>query len=156
TLPQLVIETLSRVCQRMIRSMTAPPIELTNSPAAPALLGPQTVGILLRNILRTYRRHFCVLMACLLPLLPFIVLVDWLTPTWTPSSTETPRSLAMKLAVSLPCVLATLLPYMFATFVTSSAMTVVVSDICMGNRPTVARAYGHILGQRRWWRILST
>jgi uncharacterized membrane protein len=33
---------------------------------------------------------------------------------------------------------------------------VVVSDICLANRPTVARAYRHIIGQRCWWRMLST
>jgi hypothetical protein len=117
--------------------MAAPAIELTNS--APALLGPQPVGILLRNILRTYRRHFGVLMACsLLPMLPFIVLLKWQT------------------AIKSPWALVVLLPYMVAAFVAGGAMTVVVSDICLGNRPTVAHAYGHILGQRRWWRMLST
>jgi hypothetical protein len=48
------------------------------------------------------------------------------------------------------------LPYMVAIFVAGGAMTVVVSDICLGNRPKVVRAYGHILGQRRWWRMLWT
>jgi hypothetical protein len=119
--------------------MTTPAVELANTAAAPALLGPQTVGILLRNILRTYWRHFGVLMACsLLPMLPFIVLMKWLT------------------AIKTSWVIVVLMPYMLAAFIAGGAMTVVVSDICVGNRPTVARAYGRILGQRRWWRMLST
>jgi hypothetical protein len=126
--------------------MTAAPSELTNSAAAPALLGPQTVGILLRNILRTYRRHFGVLMACsLLPLLPFIVLLKWLTATEILTEIEKLWVLGVLL-----------LPYMVAIFVAGGAMTVAVSDICLGSRPTVARAYGYILRQRRWWRMLST
>jgi hypothetical protein len=117
--------------------MTAPAIELANSAPAPALLGPQTVGILLRNILRTYYRHFGVLMACsLLPTLPFIILLKWMAAT--------------------PWVLVVLLPYTVAAFIAGGALTVVISDICLGNRPTVGHAYRRVLGQRRWWRMLST
>jgi hypothetical protein len=102
--------------------MTAPAIELANSAPAPALLGPQTVGILLRNILRTYYRHFGVLMACsLLPTLPFIILLKWMAAT--------------------PWVLVVLLPYTVAAFIAGGALTVVISDICLGNRPTVGHAY---------------
>jgi len=119
--------------------MAASALEFTDSAAVPALLGPQPAGTLLRNILRVYRRHFGVLMACsLLPMLPCIVLLKWLT------------------AIKSPWVLLAVPPYMVATFVAGGAMTVVVSDICLGNRPTLAHAYGHILGQRRWWRMLST
>lgn len=117
--------------------MTAPSIELTDRAAAPALLGLQTVGILLRNILHMYRRHFGVLMACsTLPTLPFIVLARYLWPD--------------------PWALVALLFYVVAAFVAGGAMTVAISDICLGNRPTVARAYGYVLEQRRWWRMLST
>src|SRR5262245_10175131 len=119
--------------------MTAPALELANGAPAPALLGPQTLGILLRNILRTYRRHFGVLMACsLLPTLPCIVLVRWLAE------------------IESSWVFGGLLLYIIAAFVAGGAMTVVVSDICLGNRPTVLRAYGRILGRRRWWRLLWT
>lgn len=102
-------------------------------------MASQTVRSLLRNILRTYRRHFWVLMLCsAVPMLPFILLMRKLT------------------AIESPWVFAALLPYMVAAFIAGGAMTVAVSDICVGNRPTVARAYGHILRQRRWWRMLST
>jgi hypothetical protein len=119
--------------------MTAPAVEFANGAAAQALLGPQTVGILLRNIWRTYRQYFGVLMACsLLPMLPFIVVQEWLT------------------AIRSSGALVGGLPYLVAGFVAGGAMTVVISNICLGNRPTVPHAYGHILGQRRWWRMLST
>lgn len=120
--------------------MSAIDIALSPGSSAPpdvALLGPQTAGILLRNIERMYRRHFVVLMVgSLLPVLPGIGLL--LLTTLSES----------------PLVFLGVLAYTVGAFVSSGAMTVAISDICLGNRPTLARAYARILGQRRWWHML--
>jgi hypothetical protein len=45
---------------------------------------------------------------------------------------------------------------MVVVFVISGALTVALSDICLGNRPTVRRSYSRILAHKRWWYLLST
>ena len=123
--------------------MSAP--SLTLDPTAPAsapraLLQQLSASSLLSNITFIYRRHFGVLMSCsLLPLLPCLALMQ-----------------LFKAMENEALGLLALLLYAVAAFLSSSATTVVVSDICLGNRPTVARAFGRILGARRWWHVLST
>ena len=111
------------------------------TPPAPeaALLGPQTAGILLRNIIGMYRRHFGILMAsAVLPVAPFLLLIFWLS------------------ALESPWVVLGVVPYMVAAFVAGGALTVVISDICLGNRPTLVHAYRRVLGQQRWLHLLAT
>ena len=112
---------------------------LTAAPPEATLLGPQTAGTLLRNIVRMYRGHFGILMACtLLPIAPFMLPLVWL------ASSESGWAV---LAV---------LPYMVAVFISSGAMTIVISDICLGNRPTVKHAFQRVLGKRLWVNMLTT
>lgn len=112
---------------------------LAAGPAEVALLGPQTAGSLVRNIVRMYRGHFGILMACtVLPLAPFLLPIVWL------SSSES------------QWVVLAALPYMVAAFISSGAMTIAISDICLGNRPTVKHAFQRVLGRRLWVNMLTT
>lgn len=112
---------------------------LAAGPAEVALLGPQTAGTLLRNIVRMYRGHFGILMACtVLPLAPFLLPIVWL------ASSES------------QWVVLAALPYMIAAFISSGAMTIAISDICLGHRPTVKHAFQRVLGRRLWVNMLTT
>jgi hypothetical protein len=130
------------LAQRTEDAMTTPQIaqpSMAAPPAEVALLGPQTAGSLLRNIMRMYRSHFGVLMACtVLPIGPFLLPIVWL------ASSES------------QWVLLAALPYMVAAFISSGAMTIAISDICLGNRPTVKHAFQRVLGRRLWVRMLTT
>ncbi len=109
--------------------------------AAPAraLLGEQTAATLLANIVHLYRHHFGVIFwTCLLPVAPFLLfsqLVDAVAPAWS---------------------LLGALPYTAVAFLATAALTVVLSDLCLGQRPTVRRAYARVFAQGRWWQVLST
>jgi hypothetical protein len=46
--------------------------------------------------------------------------------------------------------------YTMCAFVITGVLTVALSDICLGNRPTVRRCYARILGRNRWWYLIST
>lgn len=108
-------------------------------PAEVALLGPQTAGTLLRNIMRMYRSHFGILMACtVLPIAPFMLALLWLA------------------SMESAWVVLAALPYMVAAFISSGMLTIVISDICLGNRPTVKHAFRRVLGKRLWVKMLST
>jgi hypothetical protein len=112
---------------------------LAAGPAEVALLGPQTAGSLLRNIMRMYRGHFGILMACtVLPLAPFLLPIVWLAS----SDSE--------------WIVLAALPYMVAAFISGGAMTIAISDICLGNRPTVKHAFQRVLGRRLWVKMLTT
>lgn len=103
------------------------------------LLGEQTLGSLLRNIVHVYRRHFGVIVGCVvLPILPFMLLMA----EFGESS-------------PLTAVVATI-GYLGALLVCPAAFTVVLSDICVGNTPRLSRAFGHILGGGRWWHLFTT
>ncbi len=103
------------------------------------LFGEQTAGSLLANIFRVYRHHFGVIFwCCLLPLFPVVLLLQVL-------QTQGPGWGALAL-----------LPYMAVLFIISGALTVALSDICVGNRPTVRRSYSRIFLHKRWWYLLST
>lgn len=122
----------------MSTTRAAQPFTVSQAPDV-ALLGPQTAGILLRNIIGMYRRHFGILMVCsVLPMAPFLLLILWL------------------LALKSPWVGAGFLPYMVAGFFAGGAMTVVISDICLGNRPTLVRAYRRVFDRERWLHMLAT
>jgi hypothetical protein len=121
--------------------MPAPQAALPARTTAPtrALLGEQTAGTLLSNIVHLYRHHFGVVFwTCLLPVAPFLLfsqLVDALAPSWS---------------------LLGALPYTAVAFLATAALTVVLADLCLGQRPTVRRAYTRVFAQHRWWQVLST
>lgn len=109
--------------------------------AAPgvALLGPQTAGILLRNIRFMYRRHFGVLITCcVVPMVPWLLLFLW------------------HLAGNSQWAGLSFLFDMVAGFFAGGTMTVVISDICLGNRPTLMHAYRRVFGRDRWLHMLAT
>ena len=97
------------------------------------LLGEQTMTSLFANIVHVYRQHFRVIFFCAaLPMFPLLLLMELLKdigPIWA---------------------LLGVLLYFMGAFVSSGALTVVLSDICLGNRPTVRRSYARILGGNRW------
>lgn len=108
-------------------------------PDSQRLLGEQTAPSLLRNTMHVLCSHFWVLQACgVLPVLPILVVHE------------------MMAAEEHPLVIVTALAYMVALFLSSGALTVAVSDICLGNRPTVRRSFARVLSHRRWWHVLST
>lgn len=103
------------------------------------LLSEQMASTLLLNILYILRYHYGVMFACVvMPILPFIIFMDVL---WD-------ASFSVK---ALP-----LLGYCIAIIVCPAALTVALSDICLGNEPKLKRAFAHILGQRRWWYLTTT
>jgi hypothetical protein len=112
---------------------------LKSAAAAPALLGEQTMSSLFANIVHVYRHHFRVIfLCCALPMFPLLLLMELLKATGPIGA------------------LLGLLPYLMGAFVVSGALTVALSDICLGNRPTVRRSYARILGGNRWWYLIST
>lgn len=122
--------------------MTKPNIAMSNvllPKAKHVLLGEQTMTSLFANIVQVYRHHFRVIFfCCALPMFPLLLLMELLKeigPIWA---------------------LLGVLLYFMGAFVSSGALTVVLSDICLGNRPTVRRSYARILGGNRWWYLIST
>lgn len=117
----------------------SPAVNAVSTAVPPPLLGEQTWKSLLANIVRVYRGHFGTIFLCgVLPILPFALLAQLLearAPDWAPLVA---------------------LPYVVVVFIASGALTVALSDICLGNQPTVRRAYARILGRRRWLHLLST
>jgi hypothetical protein len=103
------------------------------------LLGEQTMSSLFANIGYVYRHHFPVIFFCsALPMLPLLLVLELLKatgPNWQ---------------------LLALVPYMMGAFVVSGAMTIVLSDICLGNQPTVRRSYARILSRNLWWHLIVT
>lgn len=116
-------------------------LAIDSLPAAPAaaLLGEQTMWSLFANIAYVYRRHFRVLFLCFaLPMFPLLLLLELL-----------------KNAGPIGLLAGTLL-YMMGAFLVSGALTVALSDICLGNQPAVRRSFARILGGNRWWYLTST
>jgi hypothetical protein len=104
-----------------------------------SLLSPQTAGSLLHNIVHLYRRHFGLLVGCgVLPILAPMFLLQW-----------------FQFRGQEGWALAAMLIYLVAVFISSGAMTVAISDICVGNRPSASRAFGRITSDKRWWKIIS-
>jgi len=103
------------------------------------LLSEQTMSSIFTNVVYTYRYHFRVIFLCsTLPILPLLMFLELLKVT-EPSGQ-----------------LLGLLLYFMGLFVISGAVTIVLSDICLGNQPTVRRSYARIFGEKRWWHLTST
>lgn len=111
----------------------------TSSVDTPSLLGEQTAKSLFTNIVYVFRHHFLVTFTCsalpMIPLLFLMELVEVIAPEW---------------------VILAVLPYLLLSFVVGAALTIVMSDICLGNSPSVRRSYARIFGKKRWWYLIST
>jgi hypothetical protein len=97
-------------------------------------LQEHTAGSIIRLTLRLYLRHFGVLVLVSLPLLPF--------------------RLVQQIEATLLNVVGAV-GYVLVYVPTWLATTVVVSDVCVGNRPRVVRSYRRGLG-RRSLRVFAT
>jgi len=100
-------------------------------------LRPQTVGDVLRNVAEIYGRNFGVIFLTYLPFSLIQVL-------------QTEAQLAVRIGAG-PLGLLSLLFYVIAAWVAVACfaigpLTVAVSDICLGNKPSVARSYGKVFG----------
>lgn len=95
-------------------------------------LRAQSAGEILRSTIRIYRRHFIALCCIyLLPVLPFHVLKVILL------AQDAKPEYFYLLLIGL---------WLFVTPFSAAALTVGVSDICVGNRPSVARSLRRVLG----------
>ena len=105
----------------------------------PGLLIEQTASTLFAAVVRVFRQHFRVIALCgLLPMVPFVLLdavVKATAPKWA---------------------LLAVLPVLVAGFIVAGVLTITVSDICLGNQPTVRRSYARVLAGKRWWHLIST
>jgi uncharacterized membrane protein len=110
-----------------------------------ALLGEQTAWTLLANIVYIYRHHFVVVVAAALPVFPSQIL-----------STFAQNNLSSENVALLLIALILQLISMVLLFLVPAAVTVIISDICVGNAPNLKRAYKRILAQGRWWHCLTT
>ena len=112
------------------------------------LLGEQTAGTLLANIAHMYRHHFGLIVGAVgLPLvLPAIIV----TLALSNIDAEETNGFAI-----IGAVVGFGLGYI-GLFLGPAALTVVASDICVGNAPTLSRAYQRVLGRGRWWHLVTT
>ena len=103
------------------------------------LFGEQTVGSLIRNVWRVYRDHFVlIVLTYFLPTFPLVVFAQMIRGS----------SHGLELAL--------LFAYTVSQFVAGSALTVTLSDICLGTMPTVRRSYSRVLRGRTWLKVLTT
>jgi hypothetical protein len=108
------------------------------------LLGEQTLWTLLANIVHIFRRHFGVVVgAAVIPVLPPVMIVALALSIRGPEESQP------------ALIVASLLLYV-GLFLVPAVLTVVLSDICLGNTPTLKRAFARVLGQRRWWHLFTT
>jgi hypothetical protein len=100
----------------------------------------QNAGTLVRTTWALYRTHFSpLLLGYVLPMLTLFVMqevgavyrIGWL-------------------------VLSALLAGVPLAFVASSATTLMISDICLGNSPSLRRSYGKLFERRLWLNVLGT
>jgi hypothetical protein len=108
------------------------------------LLGEQTLWTLLTNIVHIFRRHFGVVVGT--AFVPFVPPVIIITLAWSILGPEQ----------SLPALIVAAILVYINLFLLPAALTVVLSDICLGNTPTLKRAFARVLGQRRWWHLFTT
>jgi hypothetical protein len=102
-------------------------------------LRQQTAGDIVRNTLGIYRQHFgTILLVYFLPVLPAAVFLTYCTKCQQAAS-FVPIGLAV---------------YQAVTVLVLAPMTVTISDICLGNKPSIARSYGRL--RRVLWRFIGT
>jgi hypothetical protein len=108
------------------------------------LLGEQTLWTLLANIVHIFRRHFGVVVgAAVIPVLPPVMIVALALSIRGPEESQ-------------PALIVAALLLYVGLFLVPAVLTVVLSDICLGNTPTLKRAFARVLGQRRWWHLFTT
>jgi glycerophosphoryl diester phosphodiesterase family protein len=112
------------------------------------LLGEQTAWTLLANMVHIYRHHFSVLVGA--AGLPFVLPVIIVTLALSNLKPEEPHP-----ALIVAAVAGFGLGYINLFFV-PAVVTVVLSDICLGNTPTLKRAFARVLGRGRWWHLFTT
>jgi hypothetical protein len=105
-----------------------------------AFIAEQSVGSLLRNTVALYRSNFRALaLAYALPTFPVLLLQQ-----------------VAQANQNTGLFVATALVGTVVSFFAVGALTVIISDICLGNVPRVSRAYARILKGGLWWRLLWT
>jgi membrane-anchored glycerophosphoryl diester phosphodiesterase (GDPDase) len=103
---------------------------------APALLGEQTAGRLIRNIWRVYRKHFVrIWLAFVLPIYPLLLAATIAPDTWG---------------------VLFIYPFAVTAFVSFGALTITMSDICLGISPSTRRSYARVFQGRTWLKLLTT
>jgi hypothetical protein len=112
------------------------------------LLGEQTARTYFANIAHVYRHHFGVIVSC--SGLPYVLPATILTLALINLNPEQPQP-ALIAAVFVGLGLGYL-----GLFLTAAVLSVVLSDICLGNVPTVKRAFAHVFGKRRLWYVFTT
>lgn len=110
------------------------------------LLSEQTVSTLLVNIGYLYRHHFGVVIGCVV--IPFVPLALLLALTFLELGALEPFLSLIRIAVFV-------LAYI-GLFVVVAALTVVISDICLGNAPTPKRAFSRVLEKGQGWHLFIT
>ena len=111
-----------------------------NTIAPRAFIAEQSVGSLLRNTVALYRTNFrALVLAYALPTFPVLLL----------------QQLAQA-AQNMGLFVVTVLLGSVVSFFAVGALTFIISDICLGNVPSVSRAYARILKGGLWWRLLWT
>jgi hypothetical protein len=96
------------------------------------LLGEQTVGTLLANIVHIFRRHFGVVVgAAVIPVLPAVMIVALALSIRGPEESQ-------------PALIVAVLLFYIGLFLVPAVLTVVLSDICLGNTPTLKRAFARV------------
>ena len=105
-----------------------------------AFIAEQSAGTLLRNTLALYRTNFRPLfLAYVLPTFPVLVLQQ---------VAEATKNVGLYMVMVLVGWL--------VSFIAIGALTITISDICLGNLPMVRRAYGKILQGGLWLRLFLT
>jgi hypothetical protein len=106
--------------------------------AQPELVGEQTVGSLVRNVWRAYRRNFFPVFATFsLTFIPIMALESLFILTF-------PR-----LASFAPFIL------FFGYFLAFGPLTITLCDICVGNVPTIQRSYEKYFRGGLWLRVIG-
>ena len=115
------------------------PVPAGAMPSERSYLTEHTFGTIWGAIARIYRTHLLTISLCgLLPMLPVIAL------------------LAYAIAFHESFVLWLYGAGFIVGIVVNGAYTALLSDICLGNRPTVARSFASVFGGWRWLSLLTT
>jgi len=98
--------------------------------SARALLGEQTTESLLRNVWFVYRRNVLrIALIFILPTFPLLILTV-ISPGF-------------------------LLVFEVVVYVAWAALSIAISDICLGTRPSVRRSYSQVLRRRVWIKLFT-
>jgi hypothetical protein len=113
-----------------------------------ALLREQTARTLLANIVYMYRHYLGLIVGAVgLPLvLPAIII------TLSLSNIHAEET---NIVAIIAAVVGFALGYV-GLFLGPAALTVIASDICVGNAPTLKRAFERMLRRGRWWHLVTT